>query len=135
MKTDSRHFWYAVDILLYLGAIVLFMAYAAVAIDSVSWITFLALALGTYRLGDVIATEEVTSVIREPFAGYQSGFRGAVCKGIHCPSCVGVWSGLILVACVVVLPPYGLIFPYALALSGCERIISRVINVLEKQSE
>lgn len=135
VKSDSRHLWYAVDILLYLAALGLLMAYAVVAIETISWMTFLALALGTYRLADVIAEEEVTSVIREPFAGHHVGFRGAVCKGIHCSSCVGVWSALVLVACVVLLPPYGLIFPYALALSGCERIISRVINVLEKQSE
>lgn len=135
MKADSRFFWYAIDVLLYLAALGLLMAYAVVAIDTISWMTFLALALGTYRLGDIIAEEEVMSVVREPFAGHHVGFRGAVCKGIHCSSCVGVWSALILVACAVVLPPYGLIFPYALALSGAERIVSRVINVLEQHGK
>lgn len=135
MARDSKHFWYAFDILLYLAALVLLMAYAVVAIDTISWMTFLALSLGTYRFADLIATEEVFSVLRAPFDSCHHGFRGAVAKGINCPSCCGVWCGLILVACEVVLPPYGLIFVYALALSGCERIISRVINVLEKQSE
>lgn len=134
MKADSRHLFYAVDILLYLAALVLLMAYAVVAIDTISWMTFLALGLGTYRLADLIATEEVFSVIRAPFDSCHHGFRGAVSKGINCPSCTGTWCGLILVACAVALPPYGLIFVYALALSACERIISRVINVLDKRS-
>lgn len=135
MKADSKFPYYALDILLYIAALVLLMAYAVVAIDTIGWMTFLALALGTYRFADLIATEEVFAVIRAPFDSCHHGFRGAVSKGINCPSCVGVWTALILVACVVALPPYGLIFVYALALSGAERIISRVINVLEKQSE
>lgn len=135
MAHDSRHFWYAVDILLYLAAIGLLMAYAVVAIDSISWMTFVALGLATYRMGDIISCEEVTSVIREPFAGYHNGFRGAVSKSIECPSCSGTWCGLILLACVVLFPKAGLIPVYALAFSACERIISRVINVLATQSK
>lgn len=135
MARDSRHFWYLLDILLYLAALGLLMAYAVVAVDSVSWMTFIALGLGTYRFADLIATEEVFAVLRAPFDSCHHGFRGAVSKGINCPSCCGVWSALILVACAVVLPPYGLIFPYALALSGAERIVSRVINVLEQHGK
>lgn len=133
MKHDSRAPFYALDILLYLAAIGLLMAYAVVAIDTISWMTFVALGLGTYRLADCIAEEEVFSVIREPFAGYNNGFRGAVSKGIHCGACVGVWSALVLVACVVLLPPYGLILPYALAFSACERMIAKAYNYLDKR--
>lgn len=135
VKADSRFFWYAIDVLIYLAALGLLMAYAVVAIDTISWMTFLALALGTYRLGDIISCETVTEVIREPFAGCHHGFKGAVSKGIECPSCTSTWAALVLVACVILLPPYGMIPVYCLAFSGAERLISRTVNVLETQSE
>lgn len=94
---------------------------------------FLALALGTYRLADIISTEEVTSVLRAPFAGRKRGFRGAMATGIECHSCTGVWAGAILLGLAIAFQPHGLIPAYALAFSACERLVSKVYNYLDKR--
>lgn len=131
---DTKFAWYAFDIALFLvGVAVLCYLVHDMATTPCDWQLFVALCFGTFRLADIISTEEVTRVIRAPFEGHTKSFRGAVAQGIKCPSCTGVWSAAVLVALVTLAPGWGPIPVYILAFTGAERIISRTVNVLDKR--
>ena len=112
MKKDSRYIWYAVDIIVFLSINIFILKKYSIDpglfFSSMQWITLFILALGVYRLSDIITQEGVTEVIRAPFMDLvtedgkevwkksKQGFRGFWATLLSCNACMGVWMSMIV---------------------------------------
>ncbi len=92
--------------------------------------------LATYRLADIISTEEVTEVLRAPFMEKDAaGFRGFFSNLINCPSCTGVWAGMFLLYLYLFLPTAGSALIILLMLTAFERFASKIYNFFDNMEK
>jgi len=146
MKKDSRYGWYYVDLLVFLVLNILVLRYIgmqpAALVEGIDWSIFIVLALGVWRLTDIITHEDVTEVFRAPFMDLAAdgtwkistkGFRGAFGALVSCNACLGVWVAAIVVYAYFFFPLATLIVMGFMALSAFERFFSKIYNMLEKR--
>lgn len=149
MKKDSRYIWYLIDVIVFLTINFLILRNFGndiyTSISDLSWFHLLIIALGIYRLTDIITYENVTEFIRAPFmdkkvvdnkevweiSGY--GFRGFWGTLMSCNACMGVWVSMIVVYLYLFLPTPTFIFLFIMSLTGFERFFSKFYNFLEKR--
>ncbi len=104
-----------------------------------SWIDLAILVLASFRLTHLIVFDEITAFLREPFftVTYEvdavgqvvrnthfkgSGLRQWIGKLLSCHWCVGIWSGLAIVALYSYVPAaYPLLL--VLAIAGAAAVI------------
>jgi len=94
-----------------------------------TWFDLAALALATFKAARTLATDEVTSFIREPFVEGQAvgedsrplqtgGFRQAAGELVTCSRCVGTWAAAGLVGTDILAPRFGRTLIWSLAIGG-----------------
>jgi hypothetical protein len=106
---------------------------------------FIVFGLATYRIAQIIANERVTSVVRAPFVNVKDeggeqeeevpkprGIRETLGTLLYCPSCVGVWAAAFLAYLAIIDFGIALIVAIIFALSACERIMTTVLDRIEK---
>ncbi len=104
------------------------------------------MALGIYRLTDVITQESVTEIFRAPFMDKKTmhdgtekwemsdyGFRGFLGTLLSCNACMGVWVSMIVIYFFLFAPNPTLIFMVIMTLTSFERFLSKIYNFLEKR--
>lgn len=112
-----------------------------------NWFTLFILALGTYRLTDIIVYEKVSEPFRMLFMKevvhgdkkeirpYITGFRGFLAILLNCNSCTGVWVAMLTVYAFILFPYPTLIVMVIMTLTGFERIFSKIYNCLERNEK
>ena len=112
-------------------------------LDNIGFLEFLVLGLAAFRAANILSNEVVTKPLRAPFVDEtqkngklveepkKSGFLGAFGLLIYCPSCTGVWISAALVYLFLFWPNQTLVIATILALSGLERIFSKVLGWLK----
>ncbi len=149
MKKDSRYIWYAVDIMVFLSINIFILTKynidPGLFFSSIQWTTLFILALGVYRLTDIITQEGVTEVIRAPFMDLviedgkevwkksKQGFRGFWATLFSCNACVGVWVSMIVFYSYLFFGIPVLVFMVIMSLTGFERFFSKLENFLSKR--
>ncbi len=112
------------------------------AISNLDWLTMLILALGIYRLTDIIVFEKVCEPFRLLFTEHgpdngrrmaTKGLKGFLAQLFGCNSCTGVWVAMTVVYLFVFLPQPTFIFMVIIALTGFERFFSKIYNFLERK--
>ena len=87
------------------------------------------LGLATFKAARTLATDEVTSFIREPFVKgpatgeddqpvQTGGLRQATGELVTCSRCVGMWAAAGLVGIDVLAPRFGRMLSWSLAVGG-----------------
>ena len=144
---ETKYPWFIFDFIIFLllNVIVISLIYhrhLAIVLPSV-W-QMIILALAVFRLADIISNETITRPLRAPFIRYREkhhkqvevpkskGFEGAMGSLVYCPSCTGTWVAMALVYCNVFWPHITIIVAIIFALSGLERVLTSLINVLKK---
>jgi energy-coupling factor transporter transmembrane protein EcfT len=147
MKQDSKYPWYILDLFIFtaVNAVVIWLIYhrhLTFALPSV-WLMII-FALAVFRLADIISNETITEPLRAPFVNIKekqdkevevpkrSGFRGATGFLLYCPACTGTWVAMILIYFYIFWPHVAVIIGAIFALSGMERILTSLTNVLKK---
>ncbi|MES2623565.1 MAG: DUF1360 domain-containing protein [Patescibacteria group bacterium] len=141
MTKTSYTGWSATALIFYiiLNALGLYYAnpYFHINATNISWITLFILGLGVYRLTDIILYEKVTEPVRNIFiheehAKGQSSFQKFINQLFSCNSCFGVWIATLTVYAYLFFPIATFIIMLIMALTGLERLFSKVVNKLEK---
>ena len=94
-----------------------------------TWFDLAVLGLATFKAARTLATDEVTSFIREPFVEGRAtgeddrpiengGFRQAAGELVTCSRCVGTWAAAGLVGLDVLAPRFGRMLSWSLAIGG-----------------
>ncbi len=94
-----------------------------------TWFELAVLGLATFKAARTLASDEVTSFIREPFVEGQAvgdenrplqtgGFRQAAGELVTCSRCVGTWAAAGLVGLDVLAPRFGRMLTWSLATGG-----------------
>lgn len=117
-----------------------------IAIASLNWMTLLILALGVYRLTDIIVYEKVCEPFRMLFKDRvkgdhgiktrrdaTTGLKGFLASLINCNSCMGVWVAAGVVHFFIFMPRAAFIIMVIIALTGFERFFSKLYNFLERR--
>jgi hypothetical protein len=140
---NKIHGWLTLDILLFIiiNAIILFLLGERIYVLSyISIFEFIILGLATYRCANIISNEPIAKPLRAPFVDEKEkdgkiveepkrkGFQRAFGLLIYCPSCTGVWIAAIFVYSYIIFPIQTLLFAFIFALSGVERIFSRILG-------
>jgi hypothetical protein len=149
MKKDSRYMYYLIDTLVFLLINAVILTKVNINLQamfaSLQWTTIILLALGVYRLTDIITQESVTEFIRAPFMDRtvdgnketweisEHGIRGFFGILFSCNACMGVWVSMIVFYFFVFFPAETLVFMVIMALTGFERFFSKIYNFLEKR--
>lgn len=112
------------------------------AISNLDWLTMLVLALGIYRLTDIVVFEKVCEPFRMLFTDMgpdnsrrasTKGLKGFLAQLFGCNSCTGVWMAMAVVYLFVFFPQPTFIFMVIIALTGFERFFSKIYNFLERK--
>ena len=149
MKKDSRYIWYVIDMIIFVAINVAILFYTDIDIETafsaLSWPILFVLALGVYRLTDIVTQESVTEVFRAPFMDKkitngtetwemsETGFRGFLGTLTSCNACAGVWVSTVVFYMYIFFPVQTLVFMVIMTLTGFERFFSKVYNFLEKR--
>ncbi len=149
MKKDSRYVWYIVDGFIFILINILVWYYfpleLTVTLAALSSYVIFILALGIWRLTDIITHEKVTDFMRAPFmiqkmekgeevwVSNEKGFKGFCALLVSCNACMGVWVSLIVFYLFAFFPEFTLAFMIIMMLSCFERFLSKLYNVLEKR--
>jgi hypothetical protein len=137
METRYKYAWYVIDTIVFIAINELIWAYhpdaLRGALSGLGWSEIFILAMGAWRLTDIITHEGVTEFIREPFEGHEEGFRGFFGILVSCNSCMGVWVGMLAFYSYVLWPAPTLAFMVVMSLTFFERFFSKIYNVLEKR--
>jgi hypothetical protein len=101
--------------------------------------------LAVYRIANIVSNEQVTRVLRAPFIDQQetgsghieetprpAGLKHTIGSLLYCPSCVGVWASALIVYLLLFAPTIGWVAVVLFALSGVERIVSAVLQLLNR---
>lgn len=135
MNKQSLYKWYLLDILVFALINLLIWHYQKIEISAVllgmDWMTLFILALGIWRLTDIVTHEHVTDVVRAPFEGAEYGFRGFLGTLVSCNACMGVWVSMIVFYCYLFFQAPTMAFMFIMTLTGFERFFSKIYNVLE----
>jgi hypothetical protein len=145
MARDKKHVfsWFTLDMLVF-AALNFYLLYNYSDQLDTLWqiniFTLLILGLATFRTAHIISNEVVTKPLRAPFVDEKlehgkvveepkkRGFLRAVGLLIYCPSCTGVWIATVFAYCYAFWPSQTFLIALLLALSGIERIISKLLT-------
>ena len=104
------------------------------------------LALATFKAARVVARDEVTSVLREPFVEgnptdpeeerpvQTGGPRQAIGELVTCSRCVGTWIATGLAALDVLAPGFGRTLSWSLAVGGANDWLQAGFSALSAAS-
>jgi hypothetical protein len=113
-------------------------------LESISFLKLVIFGLAAYRLANIFSNELITKPLRAPFVQEikedgktievpkGEGFVRATGSLIYCPSCSGVWLTMLMVYAYAFWPEPASVIILILALSGIERIVSRVLVVFRR---
>ena len=141
-ETDVRRIGFLALETVFFGVIATVFSGRIVSIDLVS---FLFLALATFRTARTLSFNEVGEPLRSAFtqvvpdscgAGADVhprgvGFRYVIGSLLSCPICTGTWAGLVLFTLWIVAPGIGKPLVYVLAIAGASEILHYSACLLE----
>jgi hypothetical protein len=146
MWRERRSGWFLVDILLF-GLLNIFFLYLTFPFERLDRLlsphVIFFLSLATYRISEIVANEVVTRPIRAPFVNKKiedgeeveepkrTGLLGNIGSLIYCPSCVGVWVGMLLVYSYLLFPEVILVVAVIFTLSALERVLSNILKMFD----
>jgi Protein of unknown function (DUF1360) len=106
-----------------------------------SALDFALLGLATFKASRTVATDEVTSFLREPFvAGHakeggedpvETGdLRQAIGELVTCSRCIGTWIAAGLAGTQIVAPQFGRLLTWTLATAGANDVLQAGFSAL-----
>jgi hypothetical protein len=115
------------------------------------WLDVALLALATFRIGRVVATDEVTYPLRAPFVDAKlkrprgesprieetptgSGLRVAMGQLLTCPTCAAFWGAAIQVWGLMLVPGLARPFIWLMAASGGAELLGQASARLQQSS-
>src|SRR5437763_10033668 len=110
------------------------------------WIDLVTLAAATFKVSRTIATDEVTSFVREPFVEgkphegtaepLESGdLRQAIGELVTCSRCIGTWVAAGLATTQILAPRFGRMLTWTLAGAGLNDFLQAGFTALSHKSD
>ena len=109
------------------------------------WIDLVTLAAATFKASRTIASDEVTSFVREPFVEgrphegkdepLETGdLRQAIGELVTCSRCIGTWVAAGLAGTQILAPRFGRLFTWSLAAAGANDYLQAAFAALTNKS-
>jgi Protein of unknown function (DUF1360) len=106
---------------------------------------FAVLAVASFKAARTLATDEVTSFVREPFVrGYahegdgeepvEGGMPQAIGELVTCTRCVGTWTAAGLAATQILAPRFGRLLTWSLAAAGANDFLQAAFAALTSKA-
>jgi hypothetical protein len=144
----SIHPWYVVFILVFL--VITGIMLGAFRTEEqiarlLSPMSLVLLALASYRLGRILALDDVTEPLRKPFfeirevdgereeVPIRHGFRGAIAALLSCPDCTGYWMAALLVYANLLWPAPACVVTLVFAVNGLGHLFNGTIMFLTRR--
>ena len=109
------------------------------------WIDLVTLAAATFKVSRTIASDEVTSFVREPFVEGRphegkeepldtGDLRQAIGELVTCSRCIGTWVAAGLATTQILAPRFGRMLTWTLAGAGLNDFLQSGFTVLTNKS-
>ena len=106
---------------------------------------FAVLALASFKAARTLASDEVTSFLREPFVrGYahegegeepvEGGLPQAIGELVTCTRCVGTWAAAGLASTQILAPRFGRLLTWSLAAAGANDFLQAGFSALTSKA-
>lgn len=146
MESTTKYPWYVLDVVLFalINILLLWQFSEKLSGVSITWLHVLLGGIAVYRAANVVSNEAVMKPLREPFVNVEhkdgkdievpkrKGFYGAMGSLLYCPSCTGTWISMIIFYAYLFSPDITSAIVIILALSGIERLLTSLYNLLKK---
>ena len=111
-----------------------------------SWLDLTMLSAATFKAGQTLAHDEVTSFIRQPFVRgdahrgdeepVQGGMHQAIGELVTCTRCAGTWAAAALASTQILAPRFGRVLTWSLGVAGINDLLQAAFAALtEKANE
>lgn len=146
MDSPTKYPWYILDMVLFavINILLLWQFGDRLSGVSINWLHIFLGGIAVYRAANVVSNEVVMKPLREPFVDVEhkngkdvevpkrKGFYGAMGSLLYCSSCTGTWISMLMFYSYLVWPDVTSAIAIILALSGIERLLTSLYNLLKK---